>query len=171
MNRKNLFTLVEGIASFAFIGFLIFQNRSEAFRLKTNKGGTILFKEENVSCNKIPFSLTVKDLDFNLGPYESPKKPPKNVFKTMTISCRASGVRTDIAGNKFAYSSQKTCTLDNNEYIPCIAGKHYEKYDPNEKGITGGSNSLLEIFEEDRKPVFDLPEYPGGGLNDVWGRY
>ena len=150
MNRKNIIELVKGIASLSFIGFLIFQTRSETFKLKTKKGSTIVFYEEDVSCERIPFSITVKDLDFNLGPYESPKKPPSKVFKTINIRCRANGIRTNIVGNKFAYSSEKLCTLDKDEHIPCLAGKYFEKYDPNEKGITRGS-SLLEEAEREKK--------------------
>ena len=127
--------LVVGISRLDFRG----NPFSHSFKLKTKKGSTIVFYEEDVRCEKHPFSMKFSDSKDNL-------------FSTTYIRCRANGVRTDIVGNKFAYSSEEICDSKDEKYtkyIPCIAGKYFEKYDPNDK-TNKGAGMARYLDEKDK---------------------
>ena len=146
--KDNFGTLLSiGFLSLAFFAYFINPPKRSNFKLKTNRGGTILFKADNVSCEKIGTIIIQEPIKLFLGPqsdkYNSnktiPKSGPSSKITITNIKCLASGVRTDLVGNNYVYSSEKFCTLNDDENIPCIVGKYFNKFNPNEKGISGKS--------------------------------
>ena len=126
--------LVVGISRLEFRG----NPFSNSFKFKTKKGSTIVFYEQDVSCEKIPFSMQFDDSKYD--------------FNTTYVKCRANGVRTTIVGNRFAYSAEEICDSKDEtytKYIPCIAGKYFKKYDPNDKTNKGGG--MARYFDEKDK--------------------
>ena len=135
------------ILLFASYAILSDPPKRSNFRLRTNRGGTILFKAENVSCDKEITTIIQKPIKLFLGAqsdkYNSnktiPNSAPSSERTIINIKCLASGVRTDLVGDNFIYSSEEFCTLNDDENIPCIVGKYFNKFNPDEKGISGKS--------------------------------
>ena len=153
------------------IGIYLYEiGAKSTYNLKTDQGNIIKFDKENVSCKK--------DI-IKIRGWSTNSKPTDPWTKIVNIKCRANGVLTDLTGRQYPYSSEQTCSLKKNEYIPCLAGKYFEKYNPNEKGLTG----KIKILDEKSTPEWKIPpklEHNYGsyrenimqqGINDrIWGR-
>ena len=96
------------------------------YKVKTTKGSNILIKNENVFCNYTKVFPSVMSFGISLGPSNPNEKPERD--QTVTVAkCTATGILTDIMGNKTIYSDEQICKTTSNS-IPCLAGEFYNKY-------------------------------------------
>ena len=159
---SSLFEFLFTILSVGIIlPLIIFYNNKEGektFKYKTNKGNTLLVKNKDVSCKKNMVSIRMVNSSFYLGNFYKPKKPQI----ISSIKCKADWVLTDVKGKNFTFSSEKKCTLDSQENLPCILGAHFKKYNPNEKWIIGKGKVSSELkknnkFNKNINPTIPIP--------------